>query len=53
MGLNLDFSLSEFTPAVETAVFEIAFEGPRAEGSDVKEVIVLDYVKITSSSLNP
>ena len=43
MGLNLDFSLSEFAPAVET--FEIAFDDPSADGSDVREAIVVDYVR--------
>ena len=40
MGLNFAFSLSECTSGVEMAVFEIAFEDPKAEGSDVTEVIV-------------
>ena len=36
--------MSECTPGVDIAVFEIAFEDPIAEGSDVREVIVAVYV---------
>ena len=40
IGLNFAFSLSECTSGVEMAAFEIAFDDPMVEGSDVTEVIV-------------